>query len=291
MKNYLSLVALAITCLFSCDIINPEEQIPVYVTIEAFEMEDNISLDEGSLDFKVQEAFVFAGPNNLGIFTLPATIPILESGEFEIDVDPIVRANGSSFFLRSYPFYERYTQVVDLQPGDETLVIQPVTRYKDNTIIAFEAFDDSNLIFSDNRDADEETVLEFQTDDVFEGAGAGIIKLDQAHSTIEVATSPNNPYNLGQASFMYLELNYKTDIPFLMGLVAQNGGESFSKYQYGVNTKDEWNKIYFDISDEVVLSGLDQFQIGIFSSLPIENGAFTIDSAEILLDNIKLVYF
>jgi hypothetical protein len=61
----------------SCELINPVEEIPSFIQIDSFVMEDNVLADEGSLSHDIRDAWVFIDDEMIGIYELPARIPIL----------------------------------------------------------------------------------------------------------------------------------------------------------------------------------------------------------------------
>ena len=82
----------------------------------------------------------------------------------------------------------------------------------------------------------------------------------------------------------------------LVGLRGYNSNDNivFNEVDLGVNPRDNWNKIYFDLTEKinfVELSESEYYRIVIIAQIPIENGEFTEENAEIYLDNIKLVMY
>ena len=66
----------------------------------------------------------------------------------------------------------------------------------------------------------------------------------------------------------------------------------YSEVNLGVNPKSDWNKIYFNVTEklqQLALNGSVQYRIVIRAQIPQENGEFTMENAEIYVDNIKLV--
>jgi hypothetical protein len=66
----------------------------------------------------------------------------------------------------------------------------------------------------------------------------------------------------------------------------------FSEVNLGVNPRSEWNKIYFNVSNKIqqlAIAGAVRYRIIFQAQIPRENGEFTMENAEIYLDNIKLV--
>ena len=91
---------------------------------------------------------------------------------------------------------------------------------------------------------------------------------------------------------IFLEVNYKTDVNLLFGLIGvEPGVGTFPNYEFGLVPKDEWNKVYFELTDQVILSDFENYQIGLQAAIPFSNGDFTLDTARIHLDNLKLITF
>ena len=284
----------------TCDIINSEEKIPAYLHISEFEIVDNPAIIHGSLSHKITNARVFITvPNatkttSLGTVSLPATVPVLASGEVLVTLDPVVKANGSSFSLEIYPFYKRVeTNAVLEASAIDTIV--PVTKYEGDLKFRFiEDFEEPNSqqIFTDDRDGNPNTFLEVSAEDVFEGAKSGRAVLTVDNPNLIVATPPITALNFRDVKQAFLEIDYKTDVQLEFGLVGIDGvGQEFAGFNFIILPKNDWNKIYLDITEELRVSDFDTYRVAFRAQLPTENGNFTLDKGTIYLDNIKLVHF
>ena len=283
--------------LFSgCD--TEEEPVPAYLTIEPFELKATDPGIHGSISQKITHASVFLLSNNagevksLGNLTLPVTIPVLAEGEWELNIDPVIKANGNSYYLQIYPFYERFTTMVNFQPNQD-VVVEPVTIYKDNAVFEFiEDFEKPGNLFDTDRDDNPLTFIENSQDDVFEGSYSGKIMLDTANYVIVAATTNLYQLTFDQGGKFFMEVNYKTQVPLEFGIIAvDNQGIESPNFEYVVLPKEEWNKIYFDMTDLVATSGVNRFVFVLRAGIPYENDNFTMNQAEIYLDNIKLIHF
>ena len=297
MRRYQLILILFGFALFitGCDIINPEEQIPSYLEIPAFNLITELAT-EGTNSHKITEAHVFVANELIGIFTLPATIPVLTEGTQEVQVFPGIRANGLGDITDIYPFYERYETTVDFVVGD-VVTINPTTNYLDNVKFFFEPqedFEDATLTFSVDLDGDPATTIELTNQEVFEGGGSAIIEMERADPQIEIGSNLITELPTSGSASTFLELNYKTEASFLMGIIGYDsqGRVIYSLIDKGVNPKEEWNKIYFDFTQEMIdLISLDNQLAGwrlVFVSDLFESES---DQANIYLDNIKLVQF
>lgn len=275
-----------------CNIINQEEPIPSYIYVKPFRMESNPQITHGSLSQKVTQGNVFVNGKTIGIFSLPALIPVLEEGTQEVIIDPLIRDNGLTFTLQVYPFYERFTTSVDLTLT-ETDTIQPVTRYsEDITFHLIEDFEGGSNVFSEDRDMNNETLLDTTQIDAFEGEYSGMIVLNLDNPLMEVASNADQLFDIFDRGKVYLEMDYKTEVDVLIGMIGiDNIGNDQSNYEYGLVPKSDWNKIYFNLTNFGLVNNLNGYQIGITAALPVANGDFTLDEGTILIDNVKLISF
>lgn len=277
-----------------------DEPIPAYVHINEFVVESTNPNTHGSVSQKITEASVFLvyknsieSPHQLGILTLPAVVPAIVSGEFEINIDPIVRANGNSLYLEVYPFYERYQTTVNLSPNED-IEVNPTTRYRtDANFVFVENFENNSHLFQEDRDNNPNTFIEITDVDVFEGEKSGMVSLDTANNFFVATTLDPIEILIADAKRVYMEVDYKTDVPLEFGVLIYNpsNGSETPNLEFVVFPRDEWNKIYFDMTQLVAQAPTNNFIFVIRGGIPTEDGVFTLNEAKVFLDNIKLVTF
>lgn len=273
---------------------NPKEDIPTYITIEPFEYTPG---EDGIYSTKITDGWVYVGNEFIGAFDLPKTIPVLHAGEKSIIIDAGIKENGINATPDLYTFYERYTETRTLVPG-ETITVKPSTTYDvEITNMNFQEFFDDILAgnhqFKFDLDGNPNTKIEIGNSVVKEGAGSGSVYLDVDNPQFAVGSNyilvPENP---GEPT--YIEMDYQTDVPLVVGLAGYGISDEFifSEVNLGVNPKSEWNKIYFNVTEKLYqlsILGSANYRIIIQAQIPRENGEFTLENAEIYLDNIKLV--
>lgn len=272
----------------SCD---PKEELAAYVTVEPFEFTPGT---DGVYSTKITDGWIYVDNEFLGAFDLPKTIPVLKSGENVITIDPGIRENGINATPDLYTFYKRYTETLMLEPGN-TVVVQPSTTYdEDKTNFVFkELFEDSPHRFTFDLDGNGGTKINITGSDVKEGAGAGRVYLDTDNAVFGAGSDYIfDPPATGLTA--YIEMDYKNDVPLYVGLAGYGSSDEllFSEVNLGVNPKEEWNKIYFNVTDklqQLAIEGSVKYRIIIQAQIPRENGGFALENAEIYLDNIKLV--
>jgi len=271
---------LLVLALAGCEVDGP---IPAYVYIDKFDL--TTSPDQGTDSERITEGWFYANGEFLGAYSLPADVPVIADGSTEIIVFPGIKVNGIISTPDIYPLYDRYDINLDLLPT-KTDTISPSTKYIDNSVIPFiEDFETTNA-FIDDLDGNPETRVELTQIDVFEGIHSGYIRLDTANNYIEVATLPvieNLPIN---NSPVFLEFNYKNNVEFGVGLVGVSAsGPTGKVIILGLREKEEWNKMYLELTPSLFASGLPAYQILITAIHSSEN-----EVSEIYLDNFKIVH-
>ena len=274
------------------------EPIPAYLNIQPFDVETTNPETHGSVSAKITNASIFLrdkttqATHSIGVVTLPATVPTLVTGDQEVVIDPMIRANGNVLYLQIYPFYKRFSADVNLKAAEETSV-RPKTSYTENAVFEFiEDFEGEEQLFSIDRDNNDSTKIEISQDDVFEGSYSGKVTLDTANEVFVAATQLVYTLPLDQVGKVFMEVNYKSEVPLEFGVInLDSGGNEYPNFEYIVLPKGTWNKIYFDMTDLIATASFPQFVFAMRAGIPYENGRPLLTSAEIYLDNIKLIHF
>ncbi len=259
---------------------NKEEPIPSYLYINKFSLSTDYPT-QGSNSQKITDGWVYIDGLLLGVFELPATIPVLESGSHEIAIKPGIKNNGISSTRLAYTFYETYTTNIELTP-ELTNTIHPTTTYKSTAVIDWkEDFEGAAFSFVDTINTD--TVMKATFVNVFEGNKSGIIHLDDVKNTYIGESANSYVLPKGGAS-VYLELDYKSNNTFGIGVYSANIVSPQSLLF--ITPSDEWNKIYIELTSLISnTSNSNPFRI--YISMLKEP---TVSNPELLIDNVKLVH-
>ncbi len=278
-----------LTALTACDLINPAEAIPSYIYVTDFQL--NTTATQGTNSNKITDVWVTIGDEFIGVFPIPALIPMLTNGEQTITLEAGIKDNGISSTGKIYPFYTSFQTKVALNPS-EVDTLRPVIGYRGETRFAFiEDLERGTPIFGDLIAGNDANRIQITKENAFEGNSA-LITLDKNNPTVVLGTV-NKYGNLTTKNVnVYLELNYKSDADVIFGVIGYKSGvKGETLYEPGFVARADWNKIYFNMSPLVVGTRYDEFQIVLQSILPLQNNVFTKDKASIWLDNIKLVHF
>ncbi|MCH8903808.1 MAG: hypothetical protein IIA45_07845 [Bacteroidetes bacterium] len=283
------LLCSAVILLFdSCEIINPEEDLPSYIRIEFIDLTTDYST-EGTDSRKISDAWVFIDNQSIGVYDLPTTFPIITKGNRTVTVIAGILNNGISADRVQYPFYKSYKVNVNLEEK-VIQVINPIVRYLADSVLNFAWLEDFEVGVSLDLVASD-TLIQIVTH-----AGGGIpgtrsagIFVDTAHKALECVSFDKFIFEQGSGP-VYLELNYKSDMHFQIGLQKETGGNTFQEIKLTVTPKKDWNKIYVDFTFDVARKS------SFGGPAPLNQILFyfeledSTDQSFVLLDNIKLIH-
>ena len=281
MKHIIFLFLFGIFLFQSCKKIDVNEGVPSYISIPSIEVITDPA-NEGSNSHKITDAWVYFDNNLQGVYPLPATFPVLLSGKQNISIKAGIKNNGIVATRVNYPFYDYFKEEVFLTK-DSTTIINPLVSYFDNAVFYMEDFELSGIKFITTSNSD--TILFRTTDSVFEGLNSGAAHLASPHLTFEIATEK---VQLPKGTPIYVELNYKCNITFQVGVYANlTDGGVIANYIVTINPKNEWNKIYIDLTSAILTTNYADSHT-VFISMKRDINSTEI--AELYLDNFKIVY-
>ena len=270
--------------IFSCNSLDKPDPVASYIYIPSIAMANQPGYGTARQDFT--EAWVYLDGNLIGAFPIPALVPLIKAGNGEITVFAGIHVNGIKSASELYPLMDRYVKVVKLTPG-KIDTIQPVVGYRPEvTPIIIEGFEGLASVFPDKLHGKG---ISFISDDVFEGTKSGALEMDTLAPLNEVASFELNTLPK-DGTKIYVELHFKNEVDFLVGLKGYSGINEATQYIVGLRPSTEWQKVYIDITDEVMASDFPNYKLLIQSGLPFDGNKLTLDKARILIDNVKLMY-
>jgi hypothetical protein len=205
----------------------------------------------GTSSRKITNVLAYWDYAPLGVYDLPADIPVLADKPGSLMLMPGVQYSGMSDRIVAYPFYQADTGTLTPSPG-QRVTLYPVTRYYNDTLLRFtiEDFETGNAFVHIDGDT-----LKTTSDPqyVFEGNRGGVILLkDSASATSILSTFFNMASTGSNKAEVYLEMNYKCSVPFVVGLQTTDGGSEIVNYLYGFNARNTWNKVYIGLEDFLI---------------------------------------
>ena len=261
--------------LFSCDKDDTTTNgVPSYIQI------DEITLDE-DYTTNITDAWVYIDGVNKGVYELPAHFPVLNDGAVEVRIYAGIKDNGIASQRVTYPFYHSDTSTIKLTI-DSTTIISPTVVLKENIEGIIDNFDQSYNFNHDTCFSVPET----------EGPYGNYGSLSFLDSILVTEINYKNPLSFDnvpqQGSATYLELDYKSDSEFLVGMYINfPNTPTLQKDLLWINPKDDWNKIYVNLTQTVSEAiGAESFSVFIRMQRDNFSEVKTLD-----FDNIRIVHY
>lgn len=273
--------------LFSCKKDQPEV---AWLKIDKWILNSNGNAQnpQGELSHNLSHVFVNMDGQSLGVFELPAKIPIIDKGNHEFVLIPGVKNNGSSKTIKRYPFFEQYKGTINLVKND-TVYFDPSTKYYSSLKFLIEDFESPSMQLDVSTQSTATLGRNNDPNILVWGNKYGEVKLDDSSSLISFVTNFQTVLpKLGTE--VYLEFDFMNTNSLLTSTIAYGNG-NYEEDPYVIvppqkEGKAEWKHIYIDLKEN----------ISYHQTTPINEVQFTIlldeagTSKYFYIDNIKLVY-
>lgn len=269
----------------ACNIVNPSESIPTYITIDSVHLTSTVPEKHGSVSHKITDVWVYYNLQLLGAFELPAKIPVLATGKGQLQILAGIWDNGLSGTRVKYPFYTVDTFSFTANPGN-TISYTPNFLYRttDQPMVRYvvENFEQGNSFMP--LAGDTSLTRTNALNEVYEGTWSGKMYMRDTDKTAQCITS--QAYPLQPSKDAYLELNYKNDVPFDVRMEVFWNGSTIRSDVISLRERSSWNKVYLRVGGFASAYQNGQFKFYLRSSLPTGKTEGTI-----LIDNFKVIYF
>ena len=288
MKKRLLLFVSIAFILNACIKNNPD---PAWIEVNEWTIQANPELSgaEGELSHNISDAWVYVNDDLIGVFQVPFKIPVLKSGQADIKIYPTVRNNGISATKKIYPFMDVYEISANLVQN-QTLVINPVTKYKSGLNFWIEDFEDANMkIVNDPNTSAAHIHFANSNLQWFNGNAYGEVLLNSTDSTWIAYT--NEQLVISKGLECYLEVDYHVTNNLTTGLIYVNANGSQNNINIRLNaqadTATNWKKIYIDLKELITASPTNTSFLQSFAA-SLDEGK---TNSKIQIDNIKVIHF
>ena len=244
------------------------------------------SLGTGAPSHGIKDAWVYADEQIVGVFGLPAAIPI-ESQEAPISfqIRAGISPNGNNSSSIEFPFFDEIVTQQNINQGANTTV--PLNfNYKREAVFDFIADFEQTNIFIDEVDGNVQTILQRKETDSPFGSFAGIIELQGQNDAIEVTHTARYLGANNKRGSVFLEFDYKGDENFFVGTILEKGSNLVKAYKILITPSVDWKHFYLDLTDEISKSDVVSYKVVFSSTLSPGKTKSTI-----YLDNMKLIHF
>lgn len=299
-----AIAALLLLFTTGCSKEEMKAQKPVYFNISQMYVNTDYPT-EGTSHAKITTVWLVVNGESVGAFELPATPPvILKEGKNDITFYEGITMNGVDASRAIYDALTKIDTVIEYTPSDkevaDTIQFSELsTSYESfKEVVILENFDSQGLRLqaTDNSDTTVIKVLKSEKpEECFvndqkpseNNGNSGVIYTTSSKDIGEVATV--DAYTLpGGGSNVYVELNYRCNQPFVVGVIAETSSGIEQTGTVQVNAKEDWNKIYINLVTEVSSYITDaDFKIFIYTQHSESLGS---TPGYVFLDNMKLIY-
>jgi len=249
-------------------------EVPSYLQIEPFHLQTNPTT-QGSSSSKITDAWVYLDDRAVGVFEVPAKVPVIATTPDTMILFAGIKKDGISGRREVYPFYTTFSFAFEPHPATID-TIYPSVKYKDGVRFPFMEDFEVGLDFSNM----ERTSIK---NEVYEGNWSGVVRLDALQT--EMASS-SSPFDLPQdGRRIFLEMDYRCSTQFNVNLLAGKSTGLDPVYVLTITPKSEWNKIYIDLTEEIIAHKANDYRLVFSSTLPAGSEEVTF-----FFDNIKIVH-
>jgi hypothetical protein len=284
MRLKIILAFISISFLTNCSLTDNESFNPAYLIIDKVDLITTIS--EGDNVKEIDEVFVFANGNSLGVYPLPARIPVITTGEeMTILIGGAIHPNGLASSSVEYPFFQRVEVKEDFEPGVE-YPLDITFRYVTTAVFDInEGFENGN-VFTKDIDNNGNTFLE-RSSISSTGSYSGRLSITPDYSENEVTTALNFPRSGNKGGAAFVEIDYKNDLEFVVGLTYKTSIQYVEEPLIVLKPTNSWKRVYLDITSQISNPDIEEYSIylGYY-----HNGIEGVNY-DAFVDNIKLVHF
>lgn len=246
------------------------------------------SQNQGVNSHKIVDIWYYVNGEFKGVFPVGSVMPIVASGNAEISLFAGIKNNGISSTRLPYAIYNSKSFNLDIEPG-KTYTVSPQFEY--NSTAFFYYSDNFDLLpaqgsyFEFLGDLPPSNTKDFDPTKSYGGYGGSIFMTMTDAKPSSILQQYSSNYLPDGGAVIYVELDYKSNQAFVVGVIGFSAsGAQDKRNVVTVNPSDDWNHIYIQLTSTV--------------STPPTYGSYKVyieaikevNSPEIYLDNVKLIY-
>ena len=269
---------------FSCNLTDNEAPIPAFIILENPGVVNPANNSADS--HKITDVWVFSDGQILGVFPLPAKVPVIVGGlEQEITIFAGIRKNGMLDTPDFYPFYKPIIKRISPQ-ANQIIAIPLDFSYNSTAKIPVNEGFESGNVFSVDFDNNPATELIITGDDASTGQRSARVALTSSISVVEVGSNIRVLGEQNARGQSYIELDYKGQGEISVGIAKIRSGIISVEYLLFVPARFTWNKIYVDVTNSLSSRDYDEYRL-VFRFIKTSQNA----SDFVYLDNVKHIHF
>ena len=264
-------------CVSACEIINPDEEIPAYLTV----LKPKLIMPNGDTSTTaVRDVWVYQTGTYIGTFETPARFPVLHLKDNSYYLfDGGIAENTFSGSRRSYPFWMLDTFKTKME-SNKDYTFQPTFKYYSDSLLKFRVKEDFEQLG---------TQFEYCGSEVYDTAR--ITKINEIGNTIgavffdkdsmEFCAGSINPFIFPRGkSDLFAEITYRSSVYFFVGIIINNSAQPIIQLKPTSDWKTEYINLAF-----LANSAAENAQLRLLlRSIQTQKGGY------IYLDNIRFIH-
>jgi hypothetical protein len=238
---------------------------------------------QGTASHHITDLWLYVNGQFQGAYPDDAILPIVNGGKTAtINIFAGIKNNGISTTRVPWQFYQRL-DLDTIAPAGTTINMPVIFKYSSATTFTWTENFDGNTGYTLRKTYYSDTTFTAAApSDNFEGRSIEI-GLNAPQSLAQVESSGTGFSLPAATSNVYLEINYKCNHVFSVGLI---GDDEILRPVLDINPKQEWNKIYIQLAQAVNSPAISSRYRVYFRMVRGESE----NNLKMFLDNIKLVY-
>ena len=264
------------------------------VDVSEFNSENQTNYTEEELKAIARQNFthvaLLANGTSLGVYTLPAKIPVLAYDSTRLYIMPCIKMNGISTTIRNYyGIVQPCTTTVFLKKGETYTFRDNPIRFKYHKGAEFpllELFSNITTFKPDTFVSSIPIVLA-----TVDGQDVGSVTVNGARKPFELVGPEMTLPSLGQD--LFFEMDYKCDEEVFISIDIYYNTIWNVRSLIGIHAPDEnsahtWNKIYVNLTKVVGNGG--QGSATVKARMRISGNSMAKEQAHFYFDNMKVIY-
>ena len=291
--RFIILTCIVFTAITGCD--KKSSQTPSFLVIDSCTV--TVQTTQGNNIHEISALQVYANQEFLGLFELPAKIPVLKTGAVKFQFLPYVRLNGSKNQWAPHRCFVSNDTLLTLETLKETKHI-PNFKFKESVVVRFEEdFNDGNSKMRAIPNLNKGDTL-FVAERPFDLNGrfastnnAFVARFEDSDTSkfMDFGTFESFVNMPSDGRSVQFDFDINTLLPVQLSLIrtVSGGIPEVVPYLYINSTEGKWKRFYVDLVHELSgQSGSVSIQILFSANKPQGN----ISNREIWMDNLRLSY-
>lgn len=269
------------------------EGVPAYLSIDSTSF--TAGVNQGNNYQQIDAVGVTVDGKVIGIFELPAKIPVFVAGKKKVSLLPYVRLNGSRTKFTWYSTMNSVDTFLTFTASRTTKFVNPTFTFRSTIKISWlEDFEDNNSTLIKANLPPSDTAGIFKTDFDLNGrfksktlAYAVKLKTNDTLKVFDLTSFDRFNDFPAQVSDIFFEIDLNTPIELEIALNRRKPGQSFEYVPYlQINPTDgSWKRFYINLQYEIASQPKGTEYVILISGTHAPDKK---TDSEVLIDNIRL---